>query len=213
MTPYAVEIERMVAGLEKIRGYGGSLEPGLFESIAINLDRLEGCGGQMPQGEAATLWESIYEDFIKLTENASDYIASLQSAKVEELMLTEAFLIYKDSVTRYLQDFVQGLQRHAYRIESALANMPEEVIDRFLNNVQRDLAALPRLEEPTTHEEQKIQNRQEWQSLVRWFVGDDNDPSDVYFLEQTTKDTNYLRMAANVLTEIRAEFYWANSPT
>ena len=27
------------------------------------------------------------------------------------------------------------------------------------------------------------------------------------------KEANYLRMAADVLTEIRAEFYWANSPT
>lgn len=198
MTPYAVEIERMVAGLEKIRGYGGSLEPGLFESIAVNLDRLEGCGGQMPQGEAVALWESIYEDFIKLTENASDYIASLQSAKVEELMLTEAFLIYKDSVTRYLQDFVQGLQRHAYKIESALTSMPDEVVDRFLSNVQRDLSARPMLDEPLTPEEQQSGTRQEWQSMLRWFVGDDSDPSDVYFLEQTTKDT-IARIVRNAL--------------
>ncbi|QGP92544.1 hypothetical protein MGLY_19270 [Neomoorella glycerini] len=37
MTPYAVEIERLVLGLEKVRGYGGSLEPSLFETIEAAL--------------------------------------------------------------------------------------------------------------------------------------------------------------------------------
>ncbi len=189
MTPYAVEIERLVAGLEKIRGYGGSLEPSLFEDIANNLDGLEKSAGQFPPGEAASRWERIYGDFIKLTENASDYIASLQSTKVEELMLTEAFLAYKDSVTRYLQDFIQGLQRHAYKTEAVLVAMDRGVVDTFLANVQRDLAARPQLDEPVTPEEQLDRLRQEWQSMVRWFAGYENEPSDVYFLEQTTKDT------------------------
>ncbi|MHB8155787.1 MAG: TIGR02677 family protein [Desulfocucumaceae bacterium] len=198
MTPYAVEIERMVTGLEKIRGYGGSLEPGLFENIAVSLEKLEGSKGQLRQGESAVLWENIYSDFVKLTEKASDYIASLQSTKAEELMMTESFLIHKDSVTRYLQDFVQGLQRHAYRIESMLANMPEGVVDTFLFDVLRDLADRPRLDESIAPEEQRQQTWQEWQSLVRWFVGDENDPSDVFFLEQTTKDT-IARMVRNAL--------------
>jgi uncharacterized protein (TIGR02677 family) len=189
MTPYAVEIERLVSGLEKIRGYGGSLEPSLFENIAGNLNRLERESGQFPAGEAVALWEKTYGDFVKLTENASDYIASLQSTKVEELMLTEAFLAYKDSVTHYLQDFIQGLQRYAYKIEAALAFMEPVIVDTFLVNVQRDLAARPQLDEPVTPEEQLQRLQLEWQSMVRWFAGQENEPSDVYFLEQTTKDT------------------------
>lgn len=198
MTPYAVEIERLVAGLEKIRGYGGSLEPSLFESIDEQLNRLEKDAGQFPPGEAAALWDKIYGDFIKLTENASDYIASLQSTKVEELMLTEAFLAYKDSVTRYLQDFIQGLQRHAYKIEAVLSTVDRGVVSNFLSNVQRDLSARPQLDEPVTPEEQLDRLQLEWQSMVRWFAGHDNEPSDVYFLEQTTKDT-IARIVRNAL--------------
>ncbi|MEW5922138.1 MAG: TIGR02677 family protein [Bacillota bacterium] len=198
MTPYAVEIERLVAGLEKIRGYGGSLEPSLFESIAEHLDRLEKVAGQYTPGEAIALWEKIYSDFIKLTENASDYIASLQSTKVEELMLTEAFLAYKDSVTRYLQDFIQGLQRHAYKIEAVLATMDPYIVNTFMANVQRDLAARPQLDEPVTPEEQLDRLQREWQSIVRWFGGHESEPSDVYFLEKTTKDT-IARIVRNAL--------------
>jgi uncharacterized protein (TIGR02677 family) len=198
MTPYAVEIERLVSGLEKIRGYGGSLEPSLFESIAGSLDRLEKAAGQFPPGEAIALWEKTYSDFVKLTENASDYIASLQSTKVEELMLTEAFLAYKDSVTRYLQDFIQGLQRYAYKIEAVLASIDGGTVNTFLANVQRDLAARPQLDEPVTPEEQRERLQLEWQSMVRWFAGHENEPSDVYFLEQTTKDT-IARIVRNAL--------------
>ncbi|GBF32860.1 hypothetical protein DCCM_1056 [Desulfocucumis palustris] len=198
MTPYAVEIERLVAGLEKIRGYGGSLEPSLFENIAGDLDLLESAAGQFPPGVAVSLWEKIYGDFIKLTENASDYIASLQSSKVEELMLTETFLAYKDSVTRYLQDFIQGLQRQAYKIEAVLAAMDPDIVNTFLVNVQRDLAARPLLDDPVDPEEQLERLRQEWQSMLRWFAGREGENSDVYFLEQTTKDT-IARIVRNAL--------------
>lgn len=198
MTPYAVEIERLVAGLEKIRGYGGSLEPTLFENIAASLDRLESASTPFPPGEAVSLWEKVYGDFVKLTENASDYIASLQSSKVEELMLTEAFLIYKESVTRYLQDFIQGLQRYAYKIEAVLATTRQNIADTFLSDVQRDLSARPQLDEPLTPDEQLNKLREEWQSLVRWFAGHEGEHSDVYFLEQTTKDT-IARIVRNAL--------------
>ena len=198
MTPYAVEIERLVSGLEKVRGYGGSLEPSLFENIAGSLERLEKAAGQFPSGEAVALWEKTYEDFVKLTENASDYIASLQSAKVEELMLTEAFLAYKDSVTRYLQDFIQGLQHYAYKIEALLLSIDIDLVNTFFANVQQDLVIRPLLDEPVTPEEQKERLQLEWQSMVRWFAGYENEPSDVYFLEQTTKDT-IARIVRNAL--------------
>ncbi|QGP92545.1 hypothetical protein MGLY_19280 [Neomoorella glycerini] len=73
--------------------------------------------GVFQPGEAEALWEELYGTFVRLTENASDYIASLQSARAEELMATEAFLAYKDAVTGYLQSFVQGLQRQLQRLE------------------------------------------------------------------------------------------------
>ena len=129
------------AGLEKIRGYGGSLEPYFFENIAGNLDRLERAAGVFSPGEALALWDKIYDDFVKLTENASDYIGSLQSAKVEEQMMAETFLVYKDSVTGYLHDLIQGLQRFAYKIEAVLATIDPETVNTFLANVEGDLTA------------------------------------------------------------------------
>ncbi len=189
MTPYSVEIERLVTSLEHIRGYGGSLEPSLFESIASSLQKVKELPLSIAPQEALALWEDIYETFTKLTESAADYIASLQSNKTEELLQTEAFLTYKSSVTEYLQGFVQGLQRHAYRIEGLLPLFDSESIHSFLQKVQTALSSRPQLDELITPEEYLHRLQTQWQSLNRWFLGDPGEKSDVYYLEQTTKDT------------------------
>ncbi|BCV20596.1 TIGR02677 family protein [Moorella sp. Hama-1] len=198
MTPYAVEIERLVLGLEKVRGYGGSLEPSLFETIAIALRELEERQGVFPAGEAGSLWEELYGTFVRLTENASDYIASLQSAKAEELMATEAFLAYKDAVTGYLQSFVQGLQRHAFKIEGLIPALAPQVVAAFLDAVTADIGRRPQLDEPFDATAVRERLEAEWQSLVRWFVGTPTETSDVLFLEQATKDT-IARLVRNAL--------------
>lgn len=190
MTPYSVEIERMVEGLEKIRGYGGSLEPTLLETIFNGLRALLAkADGNYEEGEAAQLWKSVYEPFRQLTEDAADYIASLQSSKAEELMLTEAFLAYKAALTLHLQNFVRGLQVYGMKIEGLLPRITPGTRDKFFEGVLADWARIPKIDEPPTPEEERRRLAREWQSLVRWFIGDSRDSSDVQFLEQATKDT------------------------
>lgn len=189
MTPYSVEIERMVEGLEEIRGYGGSLEPGLLEVIANGLRTLISKEGyDYGEGEAAQLWKSIYDAFRKLTEEAADYIASLQSSKAEELMMSEAFLTYKASLSVHLQNFVRGLQVFGMKIEGLLIKVQSQVRHNFLEAVMADWVKVPKLDEITSPDEEKGRLEAEWQSLERWFLGDGRDASDVQFLEQATKD-------------------------
>jgi len=61
--------------------------------------------------EIYLLWQDLYENFHKLTDNAADYLAHLHSEKVEEQMMTEAFLVYKEALTEYLRNFMTSLQR------------------------------------------------------------------------------------------------------
>ncbi len=189
MTPYSVEIERMVEGLEKIRGYGGSLEPTLLETIFNGLrSLLSKQDGNYEEGEAARIWKSVYDAFRQLTEDAADYIASLQSSKAEELMMTEAFLAYKTALTLHLQNFVRGLQVYGMKIEGILPRITPETRDIFFERVLADWARVPKLDEPPSPEEERRRLEREWQSLVRWFIGDNRDSSDMQFLEQATKD-------------------------
>jgi uncharacterized protein (TIGR02677 family) len=188
LRPYSIEIERLLETLEKVTGYGGSLEPTLFEAIAeklhaIRLDTLD-----LEPQQAVELWNSLYEAFVRLHENAADYIASLQTAKAGEMMVTNSFLIFKEQLTDYLQNFVQALQRSAYKIEGNLERIGEPLRDLFFDKVVEGEMAKPRLEEALSKEELLIEFRQGWDNLQRWFLGDRAESSELTLLERATKD-------------------------
>ena len=56
LRPYSIEIERLLETLEKVTGYGGSLEASLFDAIADKLFAIRSEAGQMqPRGGIGTL--------------------------------------------------------------------------------------------------------------------------------------------------------------
>ncbi|WP_240613467.1 TIGR02677 family protein [Pueribacillus theae] len=189
LTPYSIEIERMLENLESIQGYGGSLEASLFDQIVEWLKQINDMLDQDKDFEGALdLWKSLSGAFKQLHENASDYLASLQTGKAEELMMTESFLVFKDTLTHYLRNFIQGMQKSSYKIEGYLRKISlneEQLLDKITAEQER----LPNLEDDRTHEERHAQFEAEWQSFKRWFLGEGNELSDLYYLEQATKET------------------------
>jgi uncharacterized protein (TIGR02677 family) len=188
LRPYSIEIERLLEALEKVTGYGGSLEPTLFESIAEKLQDIRSKTLDIEPQQAVELWSGLYEAFVKLHENAADYIASLQTARAGEMMVTNSFLIFKEQLTNYLQNFVQALQRSAYKIEGNLQQISENLSDMFLDKVVEGEMAKPRLEEGLTREELLIDYHQGWGNLQRWFLGHRMEPSELTLLERATKE-------------------------
>ncbi|THF73609.1 TIGR02677 family protein [Cohnella fermenti] len=188
MRPYSIEIERLLETLEKVTGYGGSLESTLFDSIAEKLFAIRRMDWDSSPGAALELWTSLYEAFKKLHENAADYIASLQTARAEEMMVAESFLVFKDRLTNYLQNFVQALQRSAYKIEGNLERINAGVRDLFLDRVAAEDLDKPRMEEAPSKESLLAELEQGWSNLQRWFLGDGLAPSELTLLERSTKD-------------------------
>lgn len=94
LTPYSIEIERLLENLETVRGYGGSLEPTLFDTIAETLMKIRENSGQYEDHEALELWKTLSSSFQRLNETSVDYIASLQTKLSEELMVAETFFCY-----------------------------------------------------------------------------------------------------------------------
>jgi uncharacterized protein (TIGR02677 family) len=189
MRPYSIEIERLLESLEKVTGYGGSLESNLFDSIAAKLFEIRTMAWESSPGAALELWTALYDAFKRLHENAADYIASLQTPKAEEMMVAESFLVFKDRLTEYLQHFVQALQRSAYHIEGNLEQISDGVRERFLEHVAQAELDKPRLEEMPSKEELLAELRLGWGNLQRWFLGDGVSPSELTLLERATKDT------------------------
>jgi uncharacterized protein (TIGR02677 family) len=192
MTPYAIEIERLVIQLEGVKGYGGSLQPSKLQELVhltkrIRLWSLE----NKSDAEAEELWNNLIDIFKDLNEQASDYIASLNSKRSEELYATEAFLAYKDSVLTYLQSFIQVLQQSAAEIADLLrkAQLDTASADRFLEQVVLAKMALPMLDDPFSKEEWQERIYSQWHNVERWFLGTSQEPSLVSMLEQMAKDT------------------------
>src|SRR5690606_28836085 len=122
LTPYTVELERMVMALEKMGdGYGGSLERTLFDRLLQSLltlterdDEGEHRVLHWSDERSDRLWQDVANDFHEPTRNAMDYIAHLQSETVEERTKEEAFFAFNEVVIRYLRDFMISLQRASY---------------------------------------------------------------------------------------------------
>lgn len=188
LTPYAIEIERMLETLEKIKGYGGSLETTYFDTIMTCIHEIRERATLFEPGEALRNWEELYEAFKTMHENAADFIASIHSIQAEEMMATESFLALKDNLVNYLQHFVKGLQREAYKIEGQLRRIGDGLRDLYLARVLGDELAKPRLEEGKSPEEFKLELEKGWENLKRWFVGSGQEPSELTLLERATKD-------------------------
>lgn len=198
ITPYSIEIERMLESLETVRGYGGSLEPNLLDVITDTIFQIRNNSGIYKEGEALKYWNTLFESFQKLHETSVDYLASLQTGTTDEFLSTNSFLVYKDSITAYLQDFVQALQRRTFKIESQLRKVSNGVRNVFLEAVIDDEWRIPKLEERVTKEQYYEELHDKWSSLCRWFLGEENIVSESTLLESATKNA-IVRMVRSAL--------------
>ncbi|MTI82679.1 MAG: TIGR02677 family protein [Firmicutes bacterium] len=190
-TPYTIEIERMVQGLERMgESFGGSLERTLFDRLLESLMKLVSYpDSNLSNEELYVLWDDLYGNFRKLTENATDYLAHLQSEKIEEMMMTEAFLIYKDAITEYLRNFMTVLQRTSFRIEAVLGDVSSGLVDQIAASLAEYYLSIPRLDEQPSKEELEERYRQQWHSMKSWFLGRDGRESDLLYLQNATTET------------------------
>jgi uncharacterized protein (TIGR02677 family) len=189
-TPYTVEFERMVQRLEqKGDSFGGSLEKNLFERLLEALTKFLELKGKEDPEEVYALWDELFGYFKKLTENATDYLAHLESEKIEEMMMTEAFLVYKDAVTEYLRNFMTALQRTSLRIEALLRQVSSETIEKAAQTLAEYYLSIPRLDQVNTKEELSEKYLDQWQGLKAWFLGHEGRDSDLIFLQNTTNET------------------------
>ncbi len=191
-TPYTVEIERMVQTLEeKGDSFGGSLEKNLFHRLLEGLFKLssfEDVQDLTPE-ELNGIWEELYDNFRKLTVNATDYLAHLESEKVEEMMMTESFLAYKEAITQYLRNFMSALQRTSLRIESLLQDMPEELFQYIAGKLAEHYLSIPRLDETLDKNQVKEKYLNQWQGMCAWFLGSGGRESDIVYLQNATTET------------------------
>ena len=185
LTPYTIELERLMVKLESASGTGGSLEASLFERIKNRISQIP----QMKDEDPSMVygwWQDLELDFQRLNQNATDYIARLEGKEAEELMNTLSFLAYKEGIVEYLRSFIRELQRHGPAIEVELRSVSEETMERITDMVTDHHMSIPRLEQSYSREEYRAEIISRWQNLIIWFVGASKEGSESYRLLDIT---------------------------
>lgn len=195
-SPYTVEIERMVRSLENMGGsFGGSLEKTLFDRLYESINKIHELIFKdnldaIPLEELFRNWEDVFDYYKKMVQNSADYIAYVSSENVEEKMQTESFLIYKDSFTEYLRDFIISLQKTSLHIELLLKEIRDEDLNRYIGKIVEYQKRIPRLEEVAiTTDELVVKWLDSWNSMKEWFLGIDGETSELHQLQEKTNET------------------------
>lgn len=172
MSEYAVEIERLTVRLENLFFESGNLSTNFFARLEKSLE-------EIPDMEDAPLrtvnewWQMLQEDFKRLNQNYQDYLRDFYSGKSEKLMKSLEFMIHKDKFIKYLNEFVQELQRHAKRMEQLLEKNRELMENQILEKVVQSELDIPHaLLETNGSTEPSIGENVfgKWDSLRNWFV-------------------------------------------
>ncbi len=200
MSEYSVEIERLVIRLENLFVEGASLEPTLLERIRRNVERFPAMA-EKDTGEVYTWWTDLNNDFVRLNQNYQDYIRDLNSVKVEKMMQTKEFLVFKDHLIDYLRNFIKGLQRNVGAIDEELRLLPDEIKQRIFDKIVDYELSIPRMDVEVSRGKISEKTLGRYQSIYDWFVRENGQENEAAKLFDATNDIirRITRYAAQII--------------
>ncbi|KGM96602.1 hypothetical protein Z968_06075 [Clostridium novyi A str. 4552] len=188
VSPYTVEIERMLIKLEALKEEtGGSLESTLVERFKEELNKIDFIVSE-ESNKIYNWWKMINRDFKTLNENYQDYIGKFYSPKHEEIMKTTQFLIFKESFIGYLRDFIKELQVNANSIRNFLNTLDIDIVKTIIEKSLEYEKSLPRFEDKINEEDYIEKNMGRFYSIKAWFLGNGAEKSMVDQLLDSTSE-------------------------
>ena len=172
MSEYAVEIERLTVRLENLFLESGNLSTNFFVRLEKSLQKAE----EIKDSSLKEINEwlgMLQEDFKRSNQTYQDYLRAFYSGKTEQLMKSVEFVVHKDKFIKYLNEFVQELQRHSKRIEQILTDNMSVIEENILERVIQSELDIPHAvlqlhgnAEPGIRE--NVMGK--WNSLKNWFI-------------------------------------------
>lgn len=202
LSPYAVEIERLVIKLENLNSEGGSLEPMLVERIKEELVSIEKIS-KKDENEVHGWWENLNNDFKRLNQGYQDYIKTFYTVKMEDVAKTSYFINYKNQLIKYLREFIKTLQENSYEIEEKLSKIDSSIEDIIIEKVflgQKRIIRFDKIDEEIDEQEYKARNRAKWENIKKWFIGSNLRISEVEKIN--AKTTEIIRKITRIANQI-----------
>ncbi len=175
MSQTAIEIERLTITLENLSTRTAGLSVSPFRRLREDLHRAEHLD-EIPLSEVRDWWQDLETDFQRLSQNHQDFLREFYGPGMEMQMKSVDFILYKQNLVRYLEDFIQELQHSAAQIGAQLEQFSPEQVARILELVQQSELDIPRPQsEQSPNWKTELQTRCQgvWQSLTEWFTGSD----------------------------------------
>ena len=166
----------MTITLENLYTHSTGLSSSAFRRIQGALRAAEQLE-KMSLKEVGEWWGELQEDFRRLRQNHQDYLREFYGPSAEKQMKSAEFLVYKQHLIRYLEDFVQDLQSSAAQIGALLESFSEEQVHRILTLVHKSALEVPRPHgDQGSFWQQELWQQEQgvWNSLMEWFTGKDS---------------------------------------
>ncbi|MDD3335274.1 MAG: TIGR02677 family protein [Eubacteriales bacterium] len=212
MTQAALEVERMATALENLYTRTVGLSSHLFYRLQGQLRQIDQLG-ELPLKQVNAWWQDLQEDFTRLSQSHQDYLQKFYSPTAENRMDAAEFVAYKQRLIHYLEEFIQELQRNTLQIASQLETVTAERRDEILERILQSELEIPRPEaekRENWQEELRARNLGVWQSLCRWFVGNESTANQVMevtneVIRRVVQNAAFLVQMQNVSVSNKAE--------
>lgn len=202
LSDFSIELERLLERLENSTGIKGSLEPKLFEKLLDYLKKTETIRNK-PVDKIYEWWQEINRVFEEINKEYTDFISTLQSAKVETLMSTEGFLLYKDKLISYLNQFINQLFQYQPLLEQQISSISKEHTEQLLGVIIEREASDPK--NFAVEDKQVIEDyiTNKWKNICSWFIEADGYCEAKALIDATTEIIRKLTSYAMRIIENR----------
>ena len=201
LTDRAVLIERMTIELEEMEVKVASLEPRLFERINSLLTQLTKTM-ELDENKNYELWIDLNQDFKNLNEQYQDFLKKFHEVRTEELLKSELFLEFKNSVINYINDFIASYIRSSTEIKKKLMEMDEIKVKHLMDSLISHQRKAPKISPEFDYEKLRRVNEGKWLSLKKWFIGEKTLSEGERLLEATQTVIQKIYKYADSLLEL-----------
>ncbi|MCR8982548.1 TIGR02677 family protein [Brevibacillus laterosporus] len=217
-TRTTIELERKLSELnESFVKIKGSLDPTLTDSLRRYIESLNALEvGEVTSGMRADmhrLWNDLFARFKDLQQETSDYLAIIQSKRVDEALQNKEISAFRVKFTDYLKNFVMVLQEDSSRIEYLIRQIEKKhIMPWFLSEMVIHYRDMPLFDDELQSDDIKNIYEQQWQALRQWFVLGDGSRRYVDDLIRETSHTiskfvKYLQIMSERDQEIKSRKY------
>ena len=210
LTQRALEVERMTVQLEELATRTAGLSANAFRQILEYLNQAEHLE-TMPLKDVYDWWRDLQRKFEDMSGQYQDYLWRFYDPGAERSMKSLEFIAYKNQLIRYLEEFIQDLQRSSEQIGVRLKSFSPEQERRVLDLIYKSALSTPGEHSPAWEREVRARNEAVWNSIKEWFIGKNATSRQVLeinnrVIEKVTREANALVQRQNMggnKTEIR----------